>query len=117
MSEPHFNGPQAQVLRDKFRAHPDPWPPEVDAAIKDPCAEALCISCLYPQELHQWFCPHCGYPTGDFVPVMPYLQIFPVAEVLRRGVIGPPERRVGVQLFLIVLSITQYAVFAPLYWF
>jgi hypothetical protein len=49
--------------------------------------------------------------------MMPYLQIFPVAEVLRRGVMGPPERRTGVQVFLIILSLTQYAMFAPVYWF
>lgn len=49
--------------------------------------------------------------------MMPYLQIFPVGEVLRQGVMGPPERRIGVLVFLIVFSLTQYAVFAPLYWF
>ena len=48
---------------------------------------------------------------------MPYLQIFVLAEVLRRGVTGSPERRIGVQVFLALLSITQYAVFAPVYWF
>jgi hypothetical protein len=117
MSEPHFNGPLAQLLRSEFRAPPDPWPAEVDQTVKDPSAAPLCINCLFPQAPHQWFCAHCHYPTGDYVPMMPYLQIFPMAEVLRRGVIGPPERRTGVQVFLIVFSLTQYAVFAPLYWF
>src|SRR5688500_3141686 len=116
MPESRFNGPLAKLLR-PVSGVSDPWPAEVDATIKQPGAEALCINCLFPQAPHPWFCPHCDYPTGDYVSIMPYLQIFPVAEVLRRGVSGPPESRMGVQVFLIVLSFTQYAVFAPLYWF
>ncbi|HVU36491.1 MAG TPA: hypothetical protein VHE61_23835 [Opitutaceae bacterium] len=30
---------------------------------------------------------------------------------------GPPERRKGVPLFLIIYSTYQYALFAPLYWY
>lgn len=95
----------------------DPWPAEVDAAVKAPSAVPLCTNCLYPQEHHRWFCPHCAFPTGDYVPLMPYLQIFVVGEVLRQGVSGPPERRPGVQAFLVLYSLTEYAFFAPLYWF
>jgi len=118
MDEPYFNGPLAHLLRSALRVqHPDPWSAEIDAAVKDPNAEALCVSCLFPQAPHSWFCPHCGYPTGDYVPMMPYLQIFVVSEVLRRGVSGPPEQRAGTQVFLALFSATQYAVFAPVYWF
>jgi hypothetical protein len=49
--------------------------------------------------------------------MMHYLQIYVLAEVLRRGVAGAPERRVGVQLFLASLSAVQYAIFAPVYWY
>src|SRR6185295_16217444 len=111
MSEPHFNGPLARWLRSVFRTPPDPWPAEVDESIKGPGATPLCINCLLPQARHQWFCPHCRYPTSDNVPLMPYLQIFMVGEVLRRGVIGPPDRRLGVQVFLLVYSLMQYSVF------
>ena len=48
---------------------------------------------------------------------MPYLEIFVVAEVLRRGVSGAPERRVGVQVFLVLLAAVKYVAFAPVYWF
>jgi hypothetical protein len=106
-----------RALRARFPVSPDPWPAEIDAAVKDATAEPLCINCLYPQAPHQWFCPHCNYPTGDCVPLMHYLQIFPMGELLRRGVMGPPERRAGVQFFLIVFSTTQYALFAPVYWY
>lgn len=49
--------------------------------------------------------------------LMPYLQIFTVGEVLRRGVTGPPEKGFAIKAGLVVYSLTQYAVFAPLYWF
>ena len=119
MDQPYFNGPLAQIARKALsrESHPDPWTAEIDAAIKDPAAVPLCVNCLFPQEPHRWFCPHCAFPTGDYVPLMPYLYIFPSAEILRRGVMGPPERRVGVQLFLIVFAFSQYSVFAPIYWF
>ncbi|HRJ47734.1 MAG TPA: hypothetical protein PKY38_10275 [Opitutaceae bacterium] len=48
---------------------------------------------------------------------MPYLQVFVAAEVLRKGVIGAPERKVGVNAFLAIYSIAQYSIFAPFYWF
>lgn len=48
---------------------------------------------------------------------MPYLQNFALGEVLRRGVMGAPERRRGVQVFLVVYSLCEYTVFAPVYWY
>lgn len=118
MSEAHFNGPLAKLVRGLFvENYPDPWPAEIDAAVKDPAAVPLCCNCLYPQEANPWRCPHCGFPVGEYVALNPYLQLFLVGEVLRKGVIGPPERRVGVQVFLVVFSLGQYAVFAPIYWY
>lgn len=117
MSDPHFNGPLAQVVRSLFHSPPDPWPADVEADVRSREATPLCVNCLFPQERQQWFCPHCGITTSEFAPVMPYMQIFPVADVLRSGVSGPPERRWGVQVFLVLLSLTQYSIFAPAYWF
>jgi hypothetical protein len=96
---------------------PDPWPKEVDISVRAPDAIPLCIDCLYPQEEHPWFCPHCHFPTGECVPMMHYLQIFSLGEVLRCGVIGPPEKGLARKIFLIFLSISQYAIFAPIYWY
>ena len=118
MSEPHFNGPLAKLVRGLFAEdYRDPWPAEIAAAVKDPAAVPLCYNCLYPQEETLWRCPHCGFPVGEYVPLNPYLQLFLVGEVLRKGVMGPPERRVGVQAFLVAFSFSQYAFFAPVYWF
>jgi hypothetical protein len=119
MNDPYFNGPLARLFRAMFSGgrRPDPWPSEIDAAVRSPVAVPLCVNCLYPQEGHRWFCPHCGFPSGDYIAAMPYLQVFVAGEALRKGVMGPPERRVGVRVFLVVLSIAEYAVFAPVYWY
>jgi hypothetical protein len=99
------------------KTSPDPWPQEVDLAVKARDAVPMCINCLYPQEGHRWFCPHCAFPTGEYVTIMPYLQIFAVGEVFRRGVIGPPETGFARKAFFVIYSASEYVVFAPIYWF
>jgi len=113
-----WEGPLARLVRSIGSVKsPDPWPKEIDDAVRAPEAVPLCIHCLHPQAEHQWFCPHCGCATGEFVPYMPYLQNFMVGELLRKGVLGPPEHRKGVMVFLVVFATAEYAVFAPWYWF
>jgi hypothetical protein len=80
-------------------------------------AVPVCVDCLFPQERHRWFCPHCGFPTGEYVTSMPYLQIFAVGELLRRGVSGPPDKNFSRQAGFALFSLTQYAYFFPVYWF
>ena len=119
MADPYFNGPLAWMLRRAFAegSRPNPWTAEIEAEVQDRTAVPLCTNCLFPQEQHRWFCPHCGFPTGDYVALMPYLQIFVIGEALRRGVVGPPERRIGTQVFLAIYAVSKFSVFAPLYWF
>ena len=113
-----FDGPLAHlVLGFCPEVPPDPWPEDVDAAVRSLDAVPLCIDCLCPQEGHRWFCPHCGKATGEFVAWMPYLQLFLVGEIFRKGVLGPPDKRKGPLIFLVLYSLSEYAVFAPLYWF
>lgn len=96
---------------------PDPWPAEVDQAVRQRDAIPVCVDCLCPQEGHRWFCPHCSFPTGEYVTTMPYLHIFAYAELLRRGVTGPPDKSLGRFLGFAVFSVAQYALFFPAYWF
>ena len=117
-----FDGPLARLVRRWFRqwfpkAPSDPWPKDVDEDARSREAVPLCIDCLHPQTGHGWFCPHCGHATGEFVTLMPYLQIFATGEVFRKGVMGPPEKRKRVLVFLFLYSLGEYSVFAPLYWF
>lgn len=117
--EPYFNGPLAHWIRREYaRVHrPNPWSPEIEAAVRERTAVPLCHNCLHPQEGHRWLCSHCGFPCGEYVVLMPYLSNFVIGEVLRQGVMGSPERRPGVQLFLVLFSLLQYTIFAPFYWF
>jgi hypothetical protein len=112
-----YNGPLARWVRRELVPAPDPWPAAISASVKEKSSVPLCTNCLFPQGPHVWFCPHCGFPSGDYVVIMPYLDNFVVGELFRRCVIGPPERRRGVQLFLFLYSLAAYSVFAPVYWY
>jgi hypothetical protein len=118
MSEPQFTGPLAQIMRPLWsEPHPDPWPADIDAEIKLKTAVPMCMNCLSPKDAYVRFCGNCGHPSGDYAALDPYQQLFLVGDVLRKGVIGPPDKHVGVHLFLIIFSISQYSIFAPVYWF
>ena len=118
MSEQYFNGPLAQFVRSVWsETRPDPWPADVDVEVKLKTAVPLCVNCLSPRSDSRRFCRNCGHPTGDFAALDPYQQLFLVGDGFRKGVIGPPDKRVGVQTFLILFAIAQYSFFAPVYWF
>ena len=95
----------------------DPWPSEVDRAVRAAEAVPLCLNCLFPQDSHVWFCPHCGFPSGDMVPYMDYLNLFAIGEVLKRGVSGAPDRSAFLTVGFIVFSTMEYLPFAPIYWY
>jgi hypothetical protein len=114
MTDHRFNGPLARLMRQRT---PDPWSLDVDRAMRGADAVPLCTNCLYPQDDGKWFCPHCDFPGGEYVATMPYLLIFPMGELLRRGVIGPPEKGFGLKLFFVLYSLAQYSLFAPIYWY
>jgi hypothetical protein len=105
------------IRRLASKSTPDPWPQEVDEAVRNREAVPICLSCLYPQGERSWLCPHCGFPAGDFVTLMPYLQNFAIGELFRRGVMGPPERSMGRNSLLTLLSLGEYGFFAPIYWY
>lgn len=122
MSESQFKGPLAVAAERTWKGilrhgKPDPWPAEIDAAVRDPAAVPLCVNCLHPQDGHWWFCSNCGSPTGEFVATMPYLYIFQQGEFFRRGVMGAPERRKDVLFFQALYAAANYSFFVPLYWF
>lgn len=118
MEDTRFNGPLARALRQYLNEYPrDPWSEEVDRAARLPDATPLCTSCLAPQELHRWKCPHCGYPGGDLSAFLPLERTLLEGELFRRGVLGPPEERAWITVTFVIFSLVTFTVFAPLYWF
>jgi len=94
---------------------PDPWPAELDTAVRGPDAIPVCHRCMTPCDLPVWFCPACGAAVGPYNNVMEYINIFSVGEALRSGV-GPeahftPFRTVA----YVSIGLIEYTVFAPLY--
>jgi hypothetical protein len=96
---------------------PDPWAKEDDDAVKQTDAVPLCPRCLSPQEEDCRFCAACGSATGLYNNWSPYLYIFSMGEVLRLGTGGSIQTNLVTVLGYLLLSVAQYTVFAPVYWF
>jgi len=95
---------------------PDPWGPELTAELKSQDCVPVCLRCFTPQEHDRWFCPECGAAVGPYNNTLPYIYIFSQGEVLSTGVyrdIRPSALVIGGYL---LLSICEYGVFAPVYW-
>ncbi|HXC99370.1 MAG TPA: hypothetical protein VN048_08515 [Verrucomicrobiae bacterium] len=96
---------------------PDPWGPEIDQRIRDLQTPALCHRCLIPQEHDAWFCPECGSAVGPYNNYMPFVVVFSQGEVLRAGVNDRFRPSFLIVCGFVVYALTQYAVFAPIYWY
>jgi hypothetical protein len=70
-----------------------------------------------PQERHYWICDDCGSPGGEYANTMPFLHIFSLGELLRRGVLGKPEKKNLAILGFLIVSSLEYLIFAPIYWY
>jgi len=96
---------------------PNPWGPEVDAALESPEVFPVCLRCSAPHSETAWFCPECGAAVGDFNNWNPYLYIFSLGEVLRAGAFGQIRWSWLTVLGYLLLSAGEYVIFAPVYWF
>ena len=96
---------------------PDPWGHEIAEALESPDATPVCPHCQYPNVANRWFCPECGCAVGDYNNVNPYLYLFSLGEVLRTGTSGPVRKSWLTVTGFILLSLLEYVVFAPVYWF
>jgi len=95
---------------------PDPWPDEIDQAVRDPDALSVCHHCFAPQSGEEWFCSECGTAVGPYNNMMPYLHVFSTGEVLRSGV-GPAARFTMLTVpGYILLGLSEAFVLAPLYY-
>ena len=115
--------PLGELLVARLRAflqkppYDEPWPKEIDDAVRSRDAAMICHHCLTPQTCRAWFCPECGAVVGPYNNSMHYLQIFSLGEVLRSGV-GPEARFTKLTVIgYVVLGLEQYSIFAPFYFF
>lgn len=94
----------------------DPWGDEISARVDDPESLPVCHRCLteHPGSMH--FCPQCGAAVGDYNNVLPFDQIYSEGEVFRNGT--NMKMRPGALIIAgyILLSLSAYAIFAPVYW-
>ena len=83
-----FKGPLAQALLKAFQvdATPDPWDEKIDEAVRGKEFPAVCPRCLKPGSDETWLCPKGGWPTDDYVNVMPYLYIYSIGAFFRSRV-------------------------------
>ena len=96
---------------------PDPWGPEVTAALESSEATPICPHCQTPHEPTRWFCAECGHAVGNYNNWNPYLYIFSLGEVLREGTCGHIRKSWLTVTGLVILSFAEYFVLAPIYWF
>ena len=94
---------------------PDPWDGEVEQKLSDPETPENCPHCSTPQKPGAWFCDYCGRAVGPYNNWMPYVQIFSEGEVFRNGVAGRFRNRPLVLTGFILISLSTYLVFAPIY--
>jgi hypothetical protein len=96
---------------------PDPWSQEVQDALQRDDTLPLCPQCLAPQPQETWFCAECGQSIGPYNNLNPYLYIFSLGDLFRSGVTGRLRRGPLVVLGFLLLSLSEYIIFAPYYWF
>lgn len=96
---------------------PNPWDEKTEESIQQPDAVPLCRRCLEPHEESARYCSNCGLPVDSMVPLSPFHQVFAMGDVLLTGT----QRRFPVNWLTITgfvfLSMIQYLIFAPFYWF
>jgi len=109
--------PLGDIICDWFRGtgqktiEPQPTEPVTDDAAP------VCHRCFREQKPGAMFCPECGTAVGPYNNLMPLERIASLGEVARSGV-GPEARFTPMRLVgYILLGLTQYMIFAPLYFY
>lgn len=96
---------------------PDPWDEQTAVDLAEGNCTPVCHRCLTPHEPLVNFCPECGAPVGEYTNLLPFPRLFSVGHTLRIGTSGGFKRSPLIVGGFILLSIAEYAIFAPVYWF
>ena len=115
--------PLGDILAEQFKRFlvwwktttPNPWPEELDEALKSTDAKLLCSHCFTPQRKGSWFCPKCGAAVGPYNNIMPYLNIFSTGEMLRAGAGSKLKRTPLTIIGYVMVSLMEYLIFAPVF--
>jgi hypothetical protein len=97
-------------------SRPDPWDaePEIDVNSRD--THPLCTRCLCQLKETDWFCSACGKAASPTTNMMPFLESLSLGDVLRQGTDGPIRKNLLSIAGYMALSMTNYLIFAPIYW-
>ena len=95
---------------------PDPWDEQISADLAEGNGTPICHRCLAPHDPLANFCTDCGAPVGKYTTLLPYPYLFAIGHTLRIGTSGTFRRTPLTIVGFIILSIAEYAVFAPIYW-
>jgi hypothetical protein len=98
-------------------AKPDPWDAETQQKLSGPDAVQVCHHCFTAQTDNAWFCGCCGSAVGPYNNLMPYVCIFSEGEVFRNATSGKIRASLLTVGGYVLLSLTSYALFAPIFWF
>jgi len=102
-------------LREAART-PDPWGPELEAALEAPEAVPLCHDCLMPQQHNGWFCPECGAAVGRYCNWLPGVYIFSMGEAFRSGVTERFRLTWPIAAGYVLVSFHAFSCMAPICW-
>lgn len=99
------------------RPEAEPWDDPVSAEIAKDDVTPLCHRCLTPNDPLTDFCSECGAPVGTYTNWMPFPYLFSLGHTLRLGTAGEFKRSPLTVMGFFLLSLIEYTVFAPVYWF
>lgn len=105
--------------RSIFKAprQPDPWDQQVATELDQDDCTPLCHHCLTPHDRMKDFCSNCGAAVGPYTNFLPFPYLFSIGHGLRIGTSERFRRSPLILAGFVLLSVAEYAVFAPVYWF
>jgi hypothetical protein len=98
------------------RVKPEPWGMDVEARLQNEELPPTCPHCSATYSEADYFCPGCGESAGQYNNYSPYLYIFTLGDLLRRGTSERFQANWVTITGYLLLSFCYYTVFAPIYW-
>jgi hypothetical protein len=98
---------------------PDPWGAELETALQNEDIPLTCPHCSATHTEADYFCPGCGKSVGVYSNYSPYLYIFTLGDIMRRGT-GEPFRvnwlTIGGYIFMSLQYFSVLSLAGGLFW-